>query len=101
MGESLTQRRRVGDEGLRIVNPFSGGKMERAIVRTVPPEAATANFVPAAAVIRRWQALFGFTGRTGCVGGLVSLLLKLRAQPGKRRGYCQARGWERSAEFPV
>ena len=75
--------------------------MERAIVRTVPPEAATANFVPAAAVIRRWQALFGFTGRTGCVGGLVSLLLKLRAQPGKRRGYCQARGWERSAEFPV
>ncbi len=70
--------------------------MERAIVRTVPPEAATANFVPAAAVIRRWQALFGFTGRTGCVGGLVSLLLKLRAQPGKRRGYCQARGWERS-----
>ncbi len=75
--------------------------MEQAIVRTVPPEAATANFVPAAAVIRRWQALFGFTGRTGCVGGLVSLLLKLRAQPGKRRGYCQARGWERSAEFPV
>ncbi len=75
--------------------------MERAIVRTVPPEAATANFVPAAAVIRRWQALSGFTGRTGCVGGLVSLLLKLRAQPEKRRGYCQARGWERSAEFPV
>ncbi len=55
--------------------------MERAIVRTVPQEAeaATANFVPAAAVIRRWQALFGFTGRTGSVGGLVSLLLKLRA----------------------
>jgi hypothetical protein len=46
--------------------------MERATVRTVPPEAATANFVPAAAVIRRWQALFGFTGRTGSVGGLVS-----------------------------
>jgi hypothetical protein len=22
MGESLTQRRRVGDEGLRVVNPF-------------------------------------------------------------------------------
>jgi hypothetical protein len=48
--------------------------MGRATARTVPPEAATANFVPAAAVIRRWQALFGFTGRTGCVGGLVSLL---------------------------
>ncbi len=66
--------------------------MERAIVRTVPTEAATANFVPAAAVIRRWQALFGFTGRTGCVGGLVSLLLKLRAQPGKRRGYSRLEG---------
>jgi hypothetical protein len=46
--------------------------MGRATVRTVPPEAATANFVPAAAVIRRWQALFGFTGRTGSVGGWVS-----------------------------
>ncbi len=75
--------------------------MERAIVRTVPPEAATANFVPAAAVIRRWQALFGFTGRTGCVGGLVSPLGKLWAQPRKVRGDCRARVWERSAEFPV
>jgi hypothetical protein len=46
--------------------------MGRATARTVPPEAATANFVPAAAVIRRWQALFGFTGRKGSVGGLVS-----------------------------
>ncbi len=53
--------------------------MERETVRTVPPEAATANFVPAAAVIRRWQALFGFTGRTGCVGGSVSPPGNLRA----------------------
>ena len=53
--------------------------MERAIVRMVPPEAATANFVPAAAVIRRWQALFGFTGRKGSVGGLVSPSGNLRA----------------------
>ena len=28
MGESLTQRRRVGDEGLRIVNPFWEGKWD-------------------------------------------------------------------------
>ena len=48
---------------------------------TVPPEKATANFVPAAAVIRRWRALFGFTGRKEHVGGLVSPLGKLRAQP--------------------
>jgi len=26
MGESLTQQRRVGDEGLRVVKPFSGGR---------------------------------------------------------------------------
>ena len=53
--------------------------MGRVTVRTVPPEAATANFVPAAAVIRRWQALFGFTGRKGSVGGLVRSVGKLRA----------------------
>ena len=32
---------------------------------TVPEEEATANYVPAAAVIRRWQALSGITGRKG------------------------------------
>jgi hypothetical protein len=38
----------------------------------VPAEEVPANSVPAAAVIRRGLALFGFTGRKGCVGGLVS-----------------------------
>ena len=38
---------------------------------TVPQEEATANSVPAAAVIQRWRALFGFTGRKGRVGGRV------------------------------
>ncbi len=38
----------------------------------VPPEEAPANYVPAAAVIRRAQTLFGFTGFKGFVGGLVS-----------------------------
>ena len=32
---------------------------------TVPVEKATANYVPAAAVIRRWQALSGITGCKG------------------------------------
>ena len=36
----------------------------------VPIEEAPANFVPAAAVIRRGQALLGMTGRKGRVGGL-------------------------------
>ena len=39
---------------------------------TVLEEEAPANYVPAAAVIRRGLALSGFTGRTGCVGGLLS-----------------------------
>src|SRR5579875_2910338 len=36
---------------------------------TVPEEEAPANYVPAAAVIRRGRALSGFTGRKGRVGG--------------------------------
>ena len=48
---------------------------------TVPKEEATANYVPAAAVIRRWQALSGITGCKGRVGGAASLLLNLSAQP--------------------
>ncbi len=38
---------------------------------TVPPEEGPANYVPAAAVIRG-QALSGFIGRKGLVGGLAS-----------------------------
>jgi hypothetical protein len=37
-------------------------------------EEGTANSVPAAAVIQRSQALFGFTGRKGSVGGGLSLM---------------------------
>ena len=40
---------------------------------TVSYQKATANYVPAAAVIRRWQALSGIIGRKGCVGGVLSL----------------------------
>jgi hypothetical protein len=39
---------------------------------TLLGEEAPANLVPAAAVIRGGQALFGMTGRKGCVGGLES-----------------------------
>ncbi len=81
MGESLTQRRRVGEEGFRIVNPFHGGKKLLGVM--VPQEEATANSVPAAAVIQRWQALFGITGLKGRVGVFVSHVWKPLAQPGK------------------
>ena len=39
---------------------------------TVPEEEAAANYVPAAAVIRRGPALLGITGRKGFVGGAAS-----------------------------
>ena len=67
MGASLTQQRRVKEEGLRIVN-FCCQRRNK----TVTDEKAPANYVPAAAVIRRGRALSGMTGRKGCVGGLIS-----------------------------
>ena len=57
------------EEGLRIVNLFCQGRK-----MTVPEEKAPANYVPAAAVIRRVQALSGFTGCKGRVDGYPSQL---------------------------
>ncbi len=82
MGESLTQQRRVGDEGLRIVKPCRQGRrlrVEQARNLTVPGEEAPANSVPAAAVIQRGQALFGIIGRKGRVGGFLSEMCNPRA----------------------
>jgi hypothetical protein len=67
MGESLTQQRRVEDDGLRVVNSFYRGRG-----RTVPGEEVSANYVPAAAVKRRRRALSGFTGCKARAGGPVS-----------------------------
>ncbi len=39
---------------------------------TIATKEALANYVPAAAVIRRGQTMFEITGRKGCVGGLES-----------------------------
>jgi hypothetical protein len=75
MGETLTQQLRVRDEGLRVVNLCREGRISRCeYLRglTVPPKEAPANSVPAAAVIRRVQALFGIIGRKADVGGLLS-----------------------------
>ena len=46
---------------------------------TVLFKKATANYVPAAAVIRRWLALAVFIGRKGCADGLLSLKSNLGA----------------------
>ena len=48
---------------------------------TVLYQKAPANYVPAAAVIRRGRALSGFIGRKAFVGGLLSLRFKPEAQP--------------------
>ena len=48
---------------------------------TVLEEEAPANYVPAAAVIRRGQALSGIIGRKARAGGLESLVFKAEAQP--------------------
>ena len=66
MGASLTEQRRVSDECLRIVKLCCKGRNtavgnDRGL--TVPYQKAPANFVPAAAVIRRVQALSGIIGR--------------------------------------
>ena len=72
MGESLTEQRRVKEEGIRDVNFCYKGRMapvgnDRRV--TVLYEEATANYVPAAAVIRRWRALSGIIGRKEGAGG--------------------------------
>ena len=54
---------------------FSDCKLLSSVTKevTVTEEEAPANYVPAAAVIRRGQALSGMTGRKGRVGGLISV----------------------------
>ncbi len=57
--------------------PLSFGIKSGNLIRCqliVLKEEGTANSVPAAAVIQRPQALFGFTGRKGSVGGIPSLM---------------------------
>ena len=66
MGETLTEQRRVNDEGLRVVKFCCKRRTARvgnAPCVTVSYEKGTANYVPAAAVLRRKQALFGIIGR--------------------------------------
>ena len=66
----------MSEDGLRVVKLCCKGRMMHIgndMQVTVPYQKATANYVPAAAVIRRWQALSGIIGRKGCVGGPLSL----------------------------
>ena len=76
MGETLTEQRRVSEEGLRVVKLCCKGRTSdtgNGARVTVLYQKATANYVPAAAVIRRWRALSGIIGRKGSAGGRSSL----------------------------
>lgn len=67
----------MSEEGFRIVKLCCQGRTSTEVtVRTltVPDQKATANYVPAAAVIRRWQALSGIIGRKARAGGFLSLM---------------------------
>ena len=85
MGATLTQQRRVSDDGLRVVKLCREGR-----VGTVPLKKAPANYVPAAAVRRRGRALSGITGRKELVGGFVSPGANVPAQRGHHSGYCMS-----------
>ena len=83
MGETLNEQCRVSDEGLWIVKLCCMEKIARLgneLSLMVPYQKAPANYVPAAAVIRRGRALSGFIGRKACVGGLLSLESNPEAQ---------------------
>ena len=72
MGGTLTERRRVCEEGRKVVKHFGGRRIRyggNAIQVTVDQEQAPANYVPAAAVTRKVRALFGIIGRKGHAGG--------------------------------
>jgi len=73
MDESLTERRRVRDEGLRVVNRCQreGNASGLSPVLDRSSEEVRAKFVPAAAVTRTVRTLFGITGLKESVGGLV------------------------------
>ena len=76
MGETLTEQRRVSEEGLRVVKLCCKGRTVRVgndMQVTVLYKKATANYVPAAAVIRRWRALSGIIGRKEGAGGTKGL----------------------------
>ena len=73
MGESLTERRRVRDEGLRVVNrcQLGGNLWGFSPIVDLSSEEGRAKFVPAAAVRRTVRTLFGITGLKESVGGRV------------------------------
>lgn len=72
MSESLTESFSVKEEGKLIIVNFNYFYKKQTLKIK-----ASANFVPAAAVIRKMQALFGIIGRKGYVDGLLYFKIKI------------------------
>ena len=76
MGGTLNEQCRVSEDGLRIVKLCCERKRTgrgNASGLMVSRQKVTANYVPAAAVIRRWRALSGIIGRKEGAGGTKGL----------------------------
>src|SRR5438105_15048908 len=80
MRESATERRRVRDEGPRVVKRCRGGESRKV---DLSPEEARAKFVPGAAVRRTVRTLFGITGLKARVGGAARRSLKAPGSTGE------------------
>ncbi len=73
MGGSLIQPCRVKDEGVIHCKLLLAGKKRLDFSGSDGTRRISTGYsVPAAAVIRRVQALSGITGFKGCVGGSIS-----------------------------
>ena len=82
MAEGLNQPSRVEEDGpMGCKLLWCGSKEATRGQLRVPQEQASANSVPAAAVIRRMRALSGIIGLKGCAGGPSSRRSKTGAQP--------------------
>jgi hypothetical protein len=77
--------------------PLSAGKNQM----TVPAEEAPANYVPAAAVIRRGRALSGIIGRKARAGGRVSGHVEAGGSTPGSIPYRAARAGQGRTELPV
>ena len=76
MNESLIQQYYLNDDGY-----FGCKILSLKMIMTLFKEVIVpANLVPAAAVIREGQALFGITGRKEFVDGIISYLLNFKIQ---------------------
>ncbi len=76
MGETLTERRRVDEEGRKVVKSFCRRRIRRrveSLVDDVSLRISPDQLRASSRVTRMGQALFGITGRKGRVGGFVSL----------------------------